>query len=178
MPRITPVRWQLLIQGSLNAGMSTCRSQDNLCETYLTGKSFLPCSSSTCIFSAACLTPQELPTKVSNLRMGVVSASLPLIQVNCLPQKTKMHFATSLIFLMTHEEVTVGTLKLMLAFGLLTNPSSKSFVVGINRRLLALCALTSLTGLRSQQKCLGGGVDCECRGSGLYTQTVLVELLR
>lgn len=36
-----------------------------------------------------------------------------------------MRFATSLRFLMTHEGVTVGTLKLMLAFGRLTNPHQR-----------------------------------------------------
>lgn len=46
----------------------------HLCATYLTGESFPPWPTATCMLPEACLTPRERPTTVSNLGMGVESA--------------------------------------------------------------------------------------------------------
>lgn len=61
VPRITPVRWQLLILGSLNVETGACCSEGSLYTAHLTGKSFLPGSSSRCVLLVACLTPTKLP---------------------------------------------------------------------------------------------------------------------
>lgn len=132
---------------------------------------------------AACLTLQELSTHIPKLEWdprGLGSteflelASLPLPQISCLPQKSRMRFATTLIFLTTQEEITVGTLKWKLAYGLL----NKSFNPQI--AMLAPCGVTSWSD--------GPEITAEVHGRrrqlvanlkvpGLFTQLTIVEQL-